>query len=71
MLLLTLHHFMDAGISTAMPCQMQSYLRNPEIPGTTTKRHPNDIPITPPSIPICHLKNKKDAKEMELATTVA
>ena len=50
---------------------MQSYLRKPEIPETTTKHHPNDTPITPLSIPTCHLKKKKDAKEMELATTVA
>ena len=62
---------MDARISTAMQYQMQSYLRNPETPGTTTKRHPNDTPITPPSIPTCHHKKKKDAKEMEPDTTVA
>ena len=54
-----------------MQYQMQSYLRNPEIPETTTKHHPNDTPITPLSIPACHLKRMKDAKEMELATTVA
>ena len=62
---------MDARISTAMQYQMQSYLRKPEIPGTTTKRHLNDTPITPLNILTCHLKKKKDAKEMELATTVA
>ena len=50
---------------------MQLYLRNAEIPETTTKRHPNYTPITPPSIPICHLRKKKGAKEMELATTMA
>ena len=71
MLLLTPQDFMDAKINTAMQYQMQSYPRKPEIPGTTTKRHPNDTPTTPLSIHTYHLKKKKDAKEMELATTAA
>ena len=62
---------MEPGTSTAMQYQMQSYPRDPETQEITTKSHPNDTPITPPSTLPYYLKKKKDAKEKELTTTVA
>ena len=50
---------------------MQLYTRNPETLATTTKRHPNDTPITPPSILTSDLEKTKDVKEKVLASTVA
>ena len=62
---------METKTNIAMQDQMQSYLRNPETPGTTNKRHPNNTPITPLSTLTFHFKKEKDTKEKELATSVA
>ena len=62
---------METETNIAMQYQMQSYLRNPETPETTNKRHPNDTPITPLRTLAFHLKKKEDAKEKKVATTVA
>ena len=61
---------MDTRINTAMQCQMQLYLQNPEIPGTKAQHHPKETPITLLSIPIYHLMKKKGGKDNERATTI-